>query len=78
MYVPRNFSTLHTFILTSLQKQDASPEADSSQGQKKVSKAERKAKHAEANKQLWESAYIGPSYSPPSLSLVGVTRCQRD
>jgi hypothetical protein len=40
-------------------KVDAEAEKAKAEEQVKVSKAERLAKHAETNKKIWESAYVG-------------------
>jgi hypothetical protein len=37
---------------------DKADEAAAAEAQVKISKAERLAKHAEINKQIWESAYV--------------------
>jgi hypothetical protein len=51
------FVTTNSFeALTIPKKQEALPENDTQDTAARLSKAERKAKHVEANKQLWEAA----------------------
>lgn len=44
--------------LTHRQKADVAPEKEEERDVAKLSKAERKAKHVELNRQLWDSAYV--------------------
>lgn len=44
--------------LTRSQQQDGTAEQEAPKGPVKLTKAERRAQHAELNRQIWESAYV--------------------
>jgi hypothetical protein len=51
------FGSKYVQILADIEQKAPSPPPES-QVEVKISRAERRARHAEANKQLWESAYV--------------------
>ena len=48
--------------LTRPQKHDGVAEQEATPETVKLTKAERRAQHAELNRQIWESAYVCPSH----------------